>query len=221
MPLADVFFLASGRMNPGRDLSSRSAPTFQEFKVSEYAVHTPETAPESARPILEGARQKLGFVPNLYAGLANAPAALEAYVAISGYFDKTSLTPVERQVVLLTVSEINGCEFCVAAHSMIARKMVGAPDAVVEALRAGQLPADARLSALTAFTRAVVQERGWVADHPAFFRFLEAGYTHQQALEVILGVTQKTLSNYANHLLKTQLNPAFESERWSRSPRSA
>lgn len=186
--------------------------------MSEYVVHTPESAPESVRHILESSRQKLGFVPNLYAGLANAPAALEAYIAISGYFDKTSLTPVERQVVLLAVSEINGCEFCVAAHSMIARKMVGAPNEVVDALRAGRLPADTRLAALTAFTRAVVQERGWIANHPAFSHFLEAGYTHEQALEVILGVTQKTLSNYANHLLNTQLNPAFESEQWTRPP---
>jgi AhpD family alkylhydroperoxidase len=189
--------------------------------MTEYVFHTPETAPESARPILAGAQQKLGFVPNLYAGLANAPAALEAYMAISGYFEKTSLNPVERQVVLLTVSEIHGCEFCVAAHSMIATKMVGAPDEVVAALRAGKLPADGKLAALTAFTRAVVHERGWVTEHPAFTLFLKAGYSREQALEVILGVTQKILSNYANHLLKTPLNPAFEGERWSRSPDAA
>ncbi len=181
----------------------------------DYVFHTPETAPAAARPILAGAQQKLGFVPNLYAGLANAPAALEAYIAISGYFDQTSLTPVERQVVLLAVSVANGCEFCVAAHSMIAKKMAGAPEDVVTALRAGLLPADAKLAALTAFTRALVQERGWVIEHPAFVQFLAAGYSREQALEVVLGVTQKTLSNYANHLLKTPLNPAFESERWS------
>ncbi|MBI3285621.1 MAG: carboxymuconolactone decarboxylase family protein [Burkholderiales bacterium] len=184
--------------------------------MNQYVFHTPETAPESARPILAAAQQKLGFVPALYAGLANAPAALEAYIALSGYFDNTSLSPIERQVVLLATSVENGCEFCVAAHSLIAKKMAGVPEQVVDALRAGKLPADARLAALTAFTRAVVQERGWVAEHTAFKQFLEAGYSRAQALEVILGVTQKTLSNYANHLLQTSLDPAFESERWSR-----
>ncbi len=94
--------------------------------------------------------------------------------------------------------------------------MSGVPEEVVAALRAGQLPSGTRLAALTAFTRAVVQERGWVAEHPALAQFLAAGYSCEQALEVMLGVTQKTLSNYANHLLKTPLNPAFESERWSR-----
>lgn len=184
--------------------------------MTDYVFHTPETAPEAARPILAKAQQKLGFVPNLYAGLANAPAALEAYIAISGYFDQTSLTPAERQIVLLAVSVANGCEFCVAAHSMIAKKMAGVPEDVVTALRAGQLPADAKLAALTAFACAVVQERGWVGEHPSFAQFLAAGYSREQALEVMLGVTQKTLSNYANHLLNTPLNPAFESERWSR-----
>ncbi|MBA2660646.1 MAG: hypothetical protein H0U72_14240 [Nitrosospira sp.] len=60
--------------------------------MTNYVFHTPETAPEAARSILAGAQQKLRFVPNLYAGLANAPAVLEAYIALSGYFDKTSLT---------------------------------------------------------------------------------------------------------------------------------
>lgn len=184
--------------------------------MTDYVFHTSETAPEAARPILASAQQKLGFVPNLYAGLANAPAVLEAYIALSGYFDKTSLTPVERQVVLLAVSVANDCDFCVAAHSLIAKKMSGVPEEVVIALRAGQLPSDTKLAALTAFTRVVVQERGWVAEHPAFAQFLAAGYSCEQALEVVLGVTQKILSNYANHLLKTPLNPAFESERWSR-----
>lgn len=182
----------------------------------EYTFHTPESAPEAARPILEKARQQLGFVPNLYAGMANAPAVLEAYMALSGFFDKTSLSTNEKQVVWLAVSVANGCEFCVSAHSMIAKKMFGVPADTVEALRAGRNPDNARLAALAEFTRAVVLERGWVADHPALTAFLATGYTAQQALEVILGVTHKTLSNYANHLLKTQINPQFESERWSK-----
>lgn len=184
--------------------------------MTDYVFHTPETAPESARPVLKNALQTLGFVPNLYAGLANAPAALDAYVAIAAQFDKTSLNAIERQVVLLTTSVVNGCEFCVAAHSMIGKKMAGVPEAEVAAIREGRAPSDARLKALWALTKAIVEERGWVAEHPAFAAFIKAGYTAEQALEVVLGVTQKTLSNYANHLLKTPLNPPLESERWQR-----
>lgn len=98
---------------------------------------------------------------------------------------------------------------------LIAKAMVGVPDAVVAALRENREPDDPKLAALTAFTQAVVQERGWVLDHPAYSRFLDAGFISAQALEVILDVTQKTLSNYANHLLKTPVNEAFAAEQWS------
>lgn len=181
--------------------------------MSAFTLHTLESAPEAARPILEKSFQRLGFVPNLYAGLANAPAALEAYVAIADFFANTSLNPIEQQVVLLTTSVSNACEFCVAAHSMMA-KMVGLPESEVMALRERRLPDNPQWAALALFTQTVVSERGWVANHPAFQQFLAAGYTSKQALEVILGITQKTLSNYANHLLKTPLNPAFECEKW-------
>lgn len=184
--------------------------------MSHYTFHTIESAPEATRPILQKAKQALGFVPSLYAGLANSPPALQAYLAVADCFDKTSLSPVERQVVLLAVSAENGCDFCVAAHSFIAKKMTGVPEPVVSALRDRRAPDDAKLAALAHYTRAVVVERGWVADHPALQAFLAAGYSREQALEVVLGVTQKTLSNYANHLLKTPLNAQFESERWSR-----
>jgi uncharacterized peroxidase-related enzyme len=183
--------------------------------MTTYVFHSADSAPSAARPILAAAQQKLGFVPNLYAGLANAPAALEAYIALAGFFDKTSLTPIERQVVLLTVSEVNGCEFCVAAHSLISKKMVGMPESVVAAIRDHEAPADRKLAALWAFTVAVVEQRGWVRGSAELECFIAAGYTKEQALEVILGVTQKILSNYANHLLQTPLNAAFEAERWT------
>ncbi|KZC21574.1 carboxymuconolactone decarboxylase, partial [Rhodanobacter denitrificans] len=121
--------------------------------MSEFTLQTPDTAPGAARALLQGAQKQMGFVPNLYANLANAPAALEAYFGLSSQFDKTSFNPVERQVVLLTASVENGCEFCVAAHSMIARKMAKAPDDVVDALRNRTTVPDARLQALSSFTR--------------------------------------------------------------------
>ena len=188
--------------------------------MSDFTLHTPESAPDAARALLQGAQQQMGFVPNLYAHLANAPAALEAYFGLSSQFDKTSFNPVERQVVLLAASVENGCEFCVAAHSMIARKMAKAPDAVVDALRNRSTLPDPRLQALAVFTRNMVKERGWVTGAP-LAAFLQAGFTHQQALEVVLGVTMKTLSNYANHLTGTQSNAEFSGESWTREARAA
>lgn len=182
-----------------------------------YTFHSVDSAPASVKPILEDAINKLGFVPNLYAGMANSPATLEAYLALSGFFEKTSLSPTEKQIVYLVTSVENGCDFCVAVHSVIAKKMVNVPAEIVDALRAGRLPQDSKLAALAEFTAAVVRERGGVAESPVFERFLAAGYTSTQALEVVLGVTQKILSNYANHLLKTPLNPQFQSEAWTKN----
>ncbi|MBI5136046.1 MAG: carboxymuconolactone decarboxylase family protein [Nitrospirae bacterium] len=183
--------------------------------MSTYPFHTQETAPEAVRPVLQAVKGKFGFVPNLIAGLANAPAALGAYLAVADAFEGTSLTPVERQVVLLATSVDNGCPYCVAAHSMIARKMAGAPDPVVDAMRCGGALADPKLAALADFARAVVRERGHVADSAEHKAFLAAGYTPAQALEVVVGVTQKTLSNYANRLLGTPVDAAFADEAWT------
>lgn len=183
--------------------------------MTSFTFHSTETAPIASQPFLSKAESTFGFIPNLLAGLASSPAALEAYLQLDKLFSKTSLTPTERQVVLLTTSVANGCEFCVAAHSLAAKIMLHVPEEIVTSIRNRKTINDPKLAALADFTLAVVEQRGFVADHPTFSAFLSAGYLPEQALDVILGVTQKTLSNYANHLLKTPLNPAFESERWS------
>ena len=178
----------------------------------DFTLHDTDSAPAEARERLAGAEQAMGFVPNLFAHMAEAPASLEAYQTLDGLFAKTSLSAVEREVVLLSVSVENRCHFCVAAHSGRA-KQAGMDDNVLAALRAGaQLP-DGRLAALAGFTRSVVRERGW-AGNEAVAAFLEAGFTRAQVLEVVLGVSLKTLSNYANHLTGTPLNRELESLAW-------
>lgn len=182
--------------------------------MNNFKLHTLQTAPVGALPILEAANKGLGFIPNLYAHLAEAPVALEAYKNLGALLEKSSLTPEEQQVVLITVSAENRCEYCVAAHSFIARNMVKVDDARVDALRGNSCLQDPKLNALAAFTRAVVRERGWVRGSKELKDFYAAGYTPQNALEVILGVAMKTLSNYTNHLTETPLDAAFASEAW-------
>ncbi len=182
--------------------------------MDNFVKHTPDSAPAKSRPLLEGTIAKLGFLPNLYAHLAEAPAALEAYFALAAQFEQTSLSPAERQVVLLAASVENGCEFCVAAPSMMAG-MSQVPDDSIEALRAAAELPDPRLNALADFTRSLVRDRGW-ATQAASAAFLEAGFDGQQALEVVLGVSMKTLSNYANHLTGTRTNPELAAHAWNR-----
>lgn len=180
-----------------------------------YTIHTADNAPEGARDILEATRKTFGFVPNLLGCMANAPALLEAYTTLARIFDETSFTPVERQVVLLTVSSENRCGYCVAAHSVIA-EMQRVPGDVVDAIRESRPIADTQLEALRRFAAAVVTSRGWPPqeDTNAFFA---AGYGPQQVLEVVLGVGMKTLSNYTNHLAGTPLDAPFTKAAWSKA----
>lgn len=182
--------------------------------MSEFKIHDTQSAPEEARSLLQGASEKLGFVPNLYGLLAEAPKALEAYFTLSDLFGETSLTPVEQQVVLLAVSVENECRFCVAAHSTIARHMVKVDSAAVDALRDQRRIDDPRLEALRRFTTAVTRERGAVRG-AELDAFLQSGYTRQQVIEVVLGVTMKTLSNYSNHVFDTPVDDAFAGEAWA------
>lgn len=181
--------------------------------MTAFTIHTTETAPEASRPILEQARKGLGFVPNLYGALAAAPALLKAYTTVSQIFDGSSLSPTERQVVLLTTSFENRCEYCMAAHSAIAG-MQKVPEDVIAALRSGEALADPKLQALRELTRTAVRERGWVPESDVQ-AFLDAGYGRQQVLEVVLGIGLKTMSNFTNHLSETPLDDAFQAQAWA------
>lgn len=180
-----------------------------------YPLHTAATAPEAARPILEGTRKAFGFVPNLLATMANAPALLEGYIALGRLFDQSSLNATQRQVVLLAVSRENTCEYCVAAHTAIAG-MQKVPATVVAAIRDGRDIADPALEALRRFTVTVVRSRGNPTEAEVA-AFLAAGHTAQQVLEVVLGVGMKTLSNYTNHIAATPLDAAFAPVAWAKA----
>ncbi|MGZ8924014.1 MAG: carboxymuconolactone decarboxylase family protein [Methylosarcina sp.] len=86
--------------------------------MSPFIIHSISSAPAASQPLLEGSLKKYSFVPNLHGGLAESPAALQAYIELTALFDKTLLSPVERQVVLLVASIENHCTYCVAAHSI-------------------------------------------------------------------------------------------------------
>jgi AhpD family alkylhydroperoxidase len=163
------------------------------------------------------AAKTYGFVPNLLAVMAEAPALVNADVNLSRIFEETSLTAIERQVVLPATSFENKCECCVAAHSVIAA-MQAVPTEVVEAIRNGQPIADSKLEALRRFTAEVVTTLGWPSES-ALQAFRKVGYREQQVREVVLGVGMKTLSNYTNHIAGTPLDKAFAKAAWSKAAR--
>ena len=181
--------------------------------MTQFTQHTLDTAPATAKPVLEGAQKGLGFIPNLYATMAEAPALLNAYSQLGELLNQSSFSATEQQVVLMTNNRLNGCDYCMAAHTTISQAS-GVPTDVIDALRNGTAIADAKLEALRQFAITVNETRGWPtqADLDAFFA---AGYAQQQVLEVILGTAFKVLSNYTNHVASTPLDAAFQPNAWT------
>ena len=182
--------------------------------TSTWTLHTPQTAPESARAPLAQAGKKFGRVPNLLATMAESPALLSGYLAVAGAFQGSSFSALEQHVVLQTVNATNACHYCTAAHSAVAIGVTRIDPAIDTALRELRPLADPRLEALRRFTHAVADGRGWV-DDAGLEDFLAAGFTRAQLLEVVLGVGQKTISNYVNHLVGTPLDEMFAAFRTS------
>ncbi len=167
-----------------------------------------------ARDMLEASQRNLGFVPNMYANMVNSPGVLQTYqLGYELFRNEGSFQPVEQEVVFLTISRLNGCTYCMAAHSMIGDKMSKVPADVLAALRDGKPLPDARLQALATFSAIMVESRGTPTPEQ-LAAFKAAGYTDRHALEIILAIAVKTLSNYTNHVFHTPADAAFQSYAW-------
>ncbi|MEQ8802410.1 MAG: carboxymuconolactone decarboxylase family protein [Haliea sp.] len=138
-------------------------------------------------------------------------------MTLAAIFDKSDLSETERQIILMTNNRLNGCTYCMAAHTTISQG-ANVPADVIEALRDGTAIADPKLEALRKFTATVNEDRGWISK-AAFDELIAAGYTKQTVLEVILGTSLKVMSNYTNHIAQTPLDAAFKPNAWS-SPSS-
>ncbi|RBA23579.1 carboxymuconolactone decarboxylase family protein [Herminiimonas fonticola] len=161
------------------------------------------------KEVLDVALKQVGFIPNMYANMANAPAVLSTYLHGYALFrSESGLTPVEQEVVFLVISQYNGCNYCTAAHSMIADKMSGVPKDVLQAIRAQQPIPDAKLAALAAMAVEMVAKHGQPSQ-AVVKAFLNAGYQERDLLYIILAAAVKALSNYSNQAFGTQVDEKF------------
>lgn len=175
---------------------------------------TLDDAGPEARALLEKAEAQVGFIPNMYARMAHSPGLLNTYLdGYSRFRQHSGFSPVEQEVIFLTISRENGCEYCVSAHSVIADTASKVPVSVTDAIRTGEPIPDAKLAALSQFTRLMVAKRG-LPDRADAERFLAAGYGEWQILEIVLAIGVKTFSNYANHLFHTPLDEVFAARAW-------
>jgi alkylhydroperoxidase family enzyme len=171
--------------------------------MTTFSSYTVDNAPEASRARLEEVRKAWGFVPKLHGNLAESALTLEAYDTLFGMVaEKATLTPVEVQVAYQAINVFHECEYCTAGHTYLSR-MVKMDECTIAALRDGKPIADDRLQALRVFAEAVVRERGRV-DDSAVDAFLAAGFTRANVLEIVTIAATKTISNFTNHITKTE-----------------
>ncbi|MFE7567300.1 carboxymuconolactone decarboxylase family protein [Streptomyces sp. NPDC057539] len=180
---------------------------------SRFIDHTLESAPAASRRAIETTTHHLGFLPTAVARLATSPQLLDGFQKLTGLFDSTTLDPLAREVIVMTVAVRNACHLCVVIHTGKLRAL-GARDELVDALREQRperpLP-DERLEAVRQFTLAVLATAGGVDDE-TLDAFLAHGYTERNALEVVLGIGAYTLSTLANRLTRAPIDPGFGAE---------
>ncbi|MDD8017562.1 MAG: carboxymuconolactone decarboxylase family protein [Bacteroidota bacterium] len=180
-----------------------------------WHAHTIETAPEKSKEILAATKKSMGMIPNMHAYMAENPAMIGSYIHGYNLFRNIAgFNAIEQEVIFLSISVANGCEYCVAAHSMVADQMSKVPVEITDAIRGGKSIPDTKLGALSTFTQKLVNKRGRVTQEE-ISEVLKAGYTNSHILGIITAVGVKTISNYMNEIIQTPVDEAFQHRAWS------
>ena len=170
-------------------------------------IPTPATiadAPEKSRPLLEAVNKQLGSVPNLFRLVATSPAALEGYHGMSGALGKGALPAATRERIALAVAEINGCDYCLSAHTYLGKNLAKLDDAEITANRNGASN-DPKADAAVRFAAQVVRQRGHVSQGE-FEAVRAAGYTDAQIVEIVQHTALNTWTNYVNEVFGTAID---------------
>jgi len=177
-----------------------------------YKVPTKDEVTPNNQAIFDKLKDSLGFVPNLYAYYGKNETALNDYLQLQNR--KTTLSKREKEIVNLVVSQYNGCQYCLSAHTAIAGMNGFAPEQIID-VRSGETAIDDKLNALAAFTLSVVQSRGKVSNETKQ-QFFDAGYTEENLIDTVLNIGDKTVSNFIHNIADFAIDfpqaPALELE---------
>ena len=163
-----------------------------------------DAAPAASRPLLQAVEKQLGVVPNMFRLVSNSPAALEGYLGVFGALNNGALPAATRERIALAVAEINGCDYCLSAHTYLGKNLAKLDDAEMTANRSGASN-DPKAAAAVRFAAKVARERGRVNDDDV--RTVKAaGYDDAQVIEIVLHVALNTWTNYINGVGKTDID---------------
>lgn len=152
--------------------------------------------------IFDNLEKQLGFVPNLFATYAHSSNALKNYLDFAGA--PSSLKAKEKEAINLAVSQVNNCEYCLAAHTAIG-KMSGFNDDQILELRQGKASFDTKLDALASLAKNITENRG-NTNSTVLENFFNAGWTKENLIDTISLVGDKTISNYINNTTKVAVD---------------
>lgn len=162
-----------------------------------------ETAPEASKPVLEGINKAFGKIPNIFASVANSPAALKALMGVFGALDSGVLKGKAHEAIALRVGQMNGCAYCTAAHTAKG-KMAGATEAETVEFRKG-VSADKKIQALLKLAEGINVKRGGISDEE-LAAARAAGLTEEEIMEALTIVICNLFTNTINALVKTEVD---------------
>ena len=170
-------------------------------------IDTPESikaSPAGSQPLLEAVNKQFGMVPNLFRVVGNSPAALEGYLGLNAALGKGTIDAKTRERIALAVAEINGCDYCLSAHSYMGANLAKLDEAEILANRRG-MSTDAKADAAVRFAASVTTARGHVGDSD-LAAIRAAGFSDAQIVEIVLHVALNTLTNYVNNVAETVID---------------
>ena len=165
---------------------------------------TIETAPSASQPLLQAVKKMLGSVPNLFRLVSTSPAALEGYLGMSGALAKGALPAATRERIALAVAEVNGCNYCLSAHTYLGKNLAKLDDAEITANRSGASN-DPFADAAVRFAAKVTEQRGKVSNEDVL-AVRNAGYSDAQIIEIVQHVALNTWTNYINEVALTDID---------------
>jgi uncharacterized peroxidase-related enzyme len=172
--------------------------------MSRIAIPAPDRTPADSLPLLDAVNKQLGVVPNLMKLVGNSPAALEGYLSLNGALGKGTLGTKTGERIALAVAELNGCSYCLSAHSYLGSNLAQLDPAELDANRRGT-SSDPKAAAAVRFATQIVNARGHVTD-AELAAVHAAGYSSAEIIEIILHVALNTLTNYVNEVAKTDID---------------
>jgi uncharacterized peroxidase-related enzyme len=172
--------------------------------MSRIAIPQADQTPPASLPLLGAVNKQLGVIPNLMKVIGHSPAALEGYLSLNGALGKGAIGAKTSERIALAVAELNGCGYCLSAHSYLASNLAKLEAVELDANRHGN-SSDPKAAAALRFAIRIVGTRGHVSDED-LAAVKAAGYGEAEIIEIVLLVALNTLTNYVNNVAQTTID---------------